>query len=131
MSAAIAVQQALVAALNVDAGVSAIATGVFDGAPAEQPLPYVAVGDGQTSDWSTKTEAGREVRVVLAVVDDGEMPSRLHRLIAACEAAVESMARVTDGWRVASVTLVRSRVVRERAGRWVGWLEYRVRVLAE
>ena len=124
------VQEAVVAALQNSIPVMATATGVYDGPPPRAAFPYVSIGDGLTSDWSTKTAPGREIRLALTVWDDGEEPSRLHGLMNHVEDAVAGIERDLDGWRVASVVFLRSLVARRPDGAWAGLVEYRVRVMA-
>jgi hypothetical protein len=57
---AMAVQAAIVAALNASSSLSDEISGVFDGPPPRARFPYVAISDGLVTDWSTKTEPGRE-----------------------------------------------------------------------
>jgi Protein of unknown function (DUF3168) len=124
------VQEAVVAALQNSVPVMAAATGVYDGPPARAAFPYVSIGDGLTSDWSSKTALGREIRVALTVWDDGEEPARLHGLMSDVEEAVAGIERDLDGWRVASVVFLRSFIARTPGGPWAGLVEYRVRVMA-
>lgn len=123
------VQAALIAALSGDAALGAAVSGVFDGPPARAAYPYVAMGAGATGDWSHKTGRGREHRVAVTVWDDGDGPARLHRLMAAAEDAIEAIAPDLDGHRIASLTFLRSRVLRDPDGPWAGIIEYRVRTL--
>jgi len=48
----------------------------------------------------------------------------------AVEAAVAGLPRDLDGWRVASVVLLRSSVVASGKGAWAAMVDHRVRVLA-
>lgn len=125
-----AVQAAIVSALKIDPDVSAAVSGIFDGAPPRAPFPYIIVGGGLSSDWSTKTEVGRELRMTLTIWDDGEEPSRLHILIAAVEAAMAGLPRDLVGWRIVSSLFLRSMVVRDPAGPWAGLIDHRIRVFA-
>ena len=129
-SAANAVQAAVVEALGNSVPVMAAVSGIFDGPPSRASFPYVAISDGSSSDWSTKTAPGREVRAALTVWDDGEEPARLYGLMHDVEQAVAGIERDLDGWRVASVAFVRSLVVRDPAGPWAGLVEHRIRVMA-
>lgn len=129
-SAAQAVQQALVEALQGSATLIAAISGVYDGPPPRAAFPYIALADGAASDWGTKTEAGREIRLALTIWDDGEEPQRLQALIDLAEEAIAGMSRDLDGWRVASLAFLRSRIVRDASGPWAGLVEYRIRVLA-
>ena len=120
-----AVQAAVVAAL---AGVTGL-SGVYDGPPPRAHFPYLVISGGGSADWSTKTARGRELRVGLTIWDDGAEAARLHALMAQVEDAVPGIARDLAGWRVAGVVFVRSLVVRDAAGPWAGFVEFRVRVL--
>ncbi len=123
MSAAIEVQRALVAALGT------LGIGVFDGPPADAATPFVAIGDGGTTDWSTKDARGREIRTSIAIRDDGGTPARLHALAAAAEDAIEAMPRDLPGHRIASLVLLRGLIVRAADAPWAVRLDYRVRTL--
>lgn len=55
---------------------------------------------------------------------------RLRELAGQVDAAVEDLPRdLGEGWRIASLVPVRSRIVREGEGLWAGTNEYRVRML--
>jgi hypothetical protein len=129
MSVQMRLQGALVAALQDHAPLGAL-TGVFDAPPVRAALPYAVVSEAVLGDWSTKDMAGREGRVAVLLHDGGERPARLRLLTGAAEAAIEAMPRdLGDGWRIASLTFVRSRIVANGAGRWIASSEYRVRML--
>lgn len=127
MSAAAAVQAALVAALAGHAGLAGV--GIYDGPPARAPYPYVAIGEGASGDWSHKTGRGREHRIAITLWDDGASAARLHGLMAAAEDAIEAMPAALDGHRIASLVFLRARVTRDPDGPWAGTVEYRVRTL--
>lgn len=127
MSVQALVQAAMMAALD---GLEV--TGVFDAPPVRAALPYAVVEEAVLADWGTKDMAGREGRLAVAMYDGGERPVRLRELIGAAEDAVDAMARdLGGGWRVVTLVLARSRVVREQGGRWVAMSEWRVRMLRE
>jgi hypothetical protein len=102
---------------------------VFDAPPVRSSRPYVVVDTPVLTDWGTKDAAGREGRVIVQLFDGGEVPVRLRSIAAAAEGAVLSAPSVLAGWRVVSLSFVRSRVVHEGDG-WVGALEFRVRMLS-
>jgi Protein of unknown function (DUF3168) len=129
ISASLAVQQAAVEALRRSPPIMAELSGIYDGPPPRAAFPYVSIGDGLNTDWSTKTETGREIRLALTVWDDGEAPARLHALMQQVEEAVSGIERDLDGWRIASVVFVRALVARNPAGPWAGLIEHRVRVI--
>lgn len=102
---------------------------VFDAPPARAARPYAVVDTPVLTDWGTKDAAGREGRVVVQLFDGGEVPERLRSIAAAAEVAVLSAPSVLAGWRIVSLSFVRSRVLRDGDG-WVGAIEFRVRMLA-
>lgn len=122
-------QSALVAALETHPVLAGALTGIFDGPPPRMAFPYVSIGDGLVTDWSTKTATGREIRIGLTVWDDGEAATRLHQLMGHVEDAVAAVPRDLDGWRVASCVFLRSFVARNPAGAWAGVVDYRFRML--
>jgi Protein of unknown function (DUF3168) len=126
-----AVQAAAIAALEAHPVLAQILTGVFDGPPVRASYPYIAAGDGLSSDWSTKTATGREIRLALTIWDDGEEASRLHNLMGHAEEAIAAMARDLPGWRVASNVFLRSFIARDPAGPWAGLVEHRIRILSQ
>lgn len=125
-----AVQSALITAFEAHPELSDTLTGVYDGPPPRAAFPYISIGDGLVSDWSTKTAMGREIRLAITVWDDGEEPARLHDLIGHVEDAVAGIPRDLAGWRIASNIFLRSFIARDPAGPWAGLVEYRLRVLA-
>lgn len=129
--AALAVQTALVAALTNHAPLASAVSGIFDGPPPRTAFPYVAIGEGFSSDWSHKTARGREHRLTILIWDDGHSAARLHSLMAEAETAIEAMPAVLAGHRLASLAFIRSRVVRDPAGPWAGIIDYRARTIEE
>jgi hypothetical protein len=103
---------------------------VFDVPPVRGGRPYAVVEPPVLADWSTKDAAGREGRVAVLLHDAGERPVRLQALAARAEGAVLGASGAVAGWRIVTLTFLRSRVVREGEGRWVGAVEFRVRMLA-
>ncbi len=110
------------------AGVAGL-TGVFDARPWQAAHPYATVDAGAEIDWSHKTGAGREVRLVIAIRDKGERPERLRRLIAAAEGAMDGLAGAAEGWRIVSLVFLRGRVVADGRDGWIGTIDYRARML--
>ena len=130
MSAEAVLQAALLAALRGDATLSAGLNGVFEGPAVKASTPYAELGDLLSVDWGTKSAAGREVRIGVTIRDAAETGVRVQRLADAAGAAIEHCPRDLAGWRVASVALVRARVLRGAPGKWSAVVEYRVRMLA-
>lgn len=130
MSAESVMRAALVTALRGDAVLAAGLNGVFEGPPVKATPPYAEIGELLSGDWSVKDRAGRELRLMVTVRDAGDAPGRLHALAGAVGDAIEALPRDLDGWRVASVAFVRTRMPRQAPGRWATVIEYRVRMLA-
>lgn len=125
-----AVQAALVATLRGHSPLADTAGGIFLGPPARAAYPYVAIGGAASGDWSHKTASGREHRLTVSVWDDDA--SRAMRLSGEIEGAIEAMERDVEGHRIVSLTLVRTRMLRERGdGPWAAIVEYRARTLAD
>ncbi|RYY47820.1 MAG: DUF3168 domain-containing protein [Sphingomonadales bacterium] len=126
MSVQAVVQAALVTALRE----IELELAVFDAPPVRASRPYALVEEAQLADWGTKDIAGREGRVSIALFDGGESPARLRMLVGAAEDAVAAMPRTLgEGWAVASLVLLRSRIVREGDNRWRATSEFRLRIL--
>ncbi len=130
MSGASAVLRAgLAAALRADATLADGLNGVFLGPAVRASTPFAEVTETLATDWGTKDTAGREVRLAVLVHDVAETTARLTMLADAVEAAALAMPRDLDGWRVASLVFVRSRVAGDGPGRWLASVEFRARVL--
>lgn len=128
--AVLALHEAVIAALQASVPIMAAVSGVYDGPPPRAAFPYIVIGDGTQSDWSTKTATGREIRLTLTIWDDGEQPARLHTLMHQLEDIVATLPRGLDGWHIASITFLRAMVVRDPAGPWAGLVDHRVRMMA-
>lgn len=100
---------------------------VFDTVPVEAPAPYLTIGPDLSSDWSTKTNAGREHRVSIGVWDDGPGVARCKALLAEIEAAVMPLTGAAGGQRIASVLFLRSFTNRDPDGWSHGVAEFRIR----
>lgn len=124
-----ALQAAAVSVLDAHPVLSTELTGIYDGPPPRAAFPYLSIAGGTTTDWSTKTATGREIRLALTVWDGGDEASRLSDLMGHVEDAIAAMPRDLPGWRIASSIFLRSMVVRDAAGPWAGLVEYRVRML--
>jgi len=129
MNADAVLHAALVTALTGAADFGGAINGVFEGPAVKASTPYAEVGEMMASDWGTKDVAGREIRTTLFVRDRAERPARLHALAAAAESAIGGIGRDLDGWRIASLVALRTRIVREAPGSWTAIVEHRVRML--
>jgi Protein of unknown function (DUF3168) len=126
-----AVQSAAIAALQSHPVLAQSLSGIYDGPPVRAAFPYISLAGSLSTDWSTKTAIGREIRLAITVWDDGEESARLHYLMSHAEEAIAAIARDLPGWRVASNVFLRSFITRDAAGPWAGLVEHRVRILAQ
>jgi hypothetical protein len=124
-----AFQQAAVAALGAHPELQ-ILTGIYDGPPPRAAFPYLSISGGAESDWSTKTEMGRELRFAVTLWDDAGEALRLHELMSEVQIVIAGLSRTLPGWRIASLIFTRSLIARDPAGPWAGLVEHRVRMLA-
>lgn len=121
------VQAALIGALGTISGLN----GVFDGPVAKSSAPWAETGELLRLDWSTKDIAGCEMRTGIIIRDRAATPERVHQLADAAGAAVEALPRTLGDWRIASLMMMRQRIVRDGPGQWAALIEHRLRLLAE
>jgi hypothetical protein len=129
MSTEIAFGEALIAALEAYAPLTEAVNGIYAVPPGRATPPFVLLGEMAALDWSTKTEAGREIRFAILLREEAERADRLAVLADRAEAAVEAMPRDLPGWQIVSLVLLRSRILRTD-GPWTASLDYRARLLA-
>jgi hypothetical protein len=126
MSAEIMAQAALTTALE-----TLELNGVSESAPPRARAPYAVLMPVLSANWGTKDRDGRELRIGVTLYDEGPDAARLRGLLDAAHTAAMAMPRDLADWRVASLVLVRSRVMPSGMDRWSGTLEYRMRLLAD
>lgn len=123
MSAGGALQTAIASALDTIGGL----TGIFDGPPARASYPYATIDATTQTDWSHKSNAGREVMVAITLWDD--QPVRLDGLADAVEQNLGALSDVA-GWQLVTMQLMRRRVLRDVTGPWAAAIDFRARMLA-
>lgn len=133
MSAEVRVRDAVIVALKEDAALMSLLNGLFDGQPTRASVPYAVVGECIASDWGAKDVDGRELRLSFSLHDAGDSPGRLAGALARIDPAVQAADASADGWRIVSVRLIRSRLMRNaRDGDgWQAVVDYRLRVVAQ
>lgn len=105
---------------------------VFDAPPERAARPFAVVAEPQLAEWGLKEIAGCEARLSVLIEDGGPSPARLRGLAGEAEAAMAALPRrLGEGWRWASLVMVRSRILRAGEGRWTAILDWRVRMLRE
>lgn len=100
MSAALALQQAVFAALTADAGVIALLGSpprVFDEVPRDAALPYAVIGDASESDWSTKTDHGASLLFGVQIWSRAAGYQEVKLIAGAVRAALDGAALALSG----------------------------------
>lgn len=124
---------AMLAALRADAAFGGMLNGVFEGPAVQATAPYAELGELLATDWGAKALAGMELRPAIIIRDRAEGPARLHALAAAADAAMAAIPAALGtpegaAWQIASLALLRSRIIRDGPGAWVAIVEHRVRI---
>lgn len=123
-----AVRARALALLAADGELAGLVHGVFDGTPSRVTAPYVSIGAAEGSDWGTKDNAGREVRLTLALVGAGEAVG--DRAAARIDAMVTMLRGGADGWSIVGARVMRTRFSFARDGGWRHEVVARCRCLA-
>lgn len=123
---------ALIAWLATDEVLASALNAVVEEAPLRTALPWLALTASASTDWGTKTLAGREIRVALELNYRSDDPLGGAALVSAIEARVESLPadQSATGFRIASLGLLRARAEQRGEALRVAVLEYRARVMA-
>lgn len=118
--------------LATDSTLSAGLNAIVEEAPLRTALPWLALTASASTDWSTKSGRGREIRVALELNYRGTEQLAEAGLIAAIEARVESFPadQTAAGFHIASLTFVKARAEQRGEALRALVLEYRARVLA-
>jgi len=129
MSAHTVLAEAVEAVLGAHPGLGIAINGVFDAPPVRAVRPFAVVEDPVLVDWGTKDMIGREGRLAVGLFA-GEDRARLRALADHAAAAVAGLPReLGEGWRIASLAFVRSRIFREGPALCAAVVEFRVRML--
>jgi hypothetical protein len=126
----IALRAALLGWLSVDPTLASQLNAIVEEAPARTALPWLAIAASASTDWSTKTCAGREVRIPLELHCRGDAPETAAALVTAIEARIESLPRAQSGFVIASHRFLRGRAEQRGESRRAVLLEYAFRLLA-
>lgn len=111
-----AVRARMLALLSADDALAERVHGVFDGQPPRASAPYVAVGGAEGSDWGTKDQPGREVRLTLTLAGVG--PALDDRAAGRVEAAADALRGKAGAWSVVGARIIRTRFAFARDGGW-------------
>ncbi len=129
MSAALALQQAVFAALSNDAGVKAqlgTPPRLYDAAPRAAAFPFAVLGDGEERDWSTATDSGSEHRFAVQLWSRKPGHAQNKEIAAAIRAALHDAALAVAGCTLVSLRHLATDFARERDGEtWRATLKFR------
>lgn len=128
----LAFRAVLVAWLAADATLAAGLNAIVEEAPIRTALPWLALTASGSTDWSTKSGRGREIRVALELNYRGYEQLAEAGLISAIEARMESLPadQSPAGFQIASLTFTKARAEQRGEALRALVLEYRARVLA-
>jgi hypothetical protein len=109
-----ALQGAVFEALSGDATLQGLLGGanVFDGAPRNQPAPYVHLGEITARDWSTATEAGSEISFAIVAWSRAEGRSEGLAIADRVVTLLHDAALDLDGWRLVNLRHVATETAR-------------------
>lgn len=122
---------ALIEWLAADPVLASELNGIAEEAPSRTALPWLALAASASTDWSTKTARGREVRVALELHCRGDRADTAALLVDTIERRVETLPTAQAGFTVAAVQFLRTRAEQRPAQTRAILLEYRFRLIAE
>lgn len=104
---------------------------VSDGAPIQAGDAAAIVDAGPQTDWGFKDGDGAEVRFAVVVSCGGEAPARARLLGEKVRGAVAIVGPELGSWRLVSLAMLRSRVLRSPGPKWTAAVEYRARMMRQ
>lgn len=114
--------------LAADPALIARVNGVFHRMPTRIAAPFVVLEDVLAVDWSTKDRLGREARLAFALRDGSDDAAPVCATARVLEARIAALAPAGPGYRLVSLSLLRSRTWRSDT-LWHVTLDYRARLL--
>lgn len=121
---------ALIGWLRADPALMSALNQVAEEAPRRATAPWLGLVASASTDWSTKTERGREVRIALELHLRGDEPTESAALMQAVEARIEEFPREQEAFQIASSTFLRARAEQRTGNTRAVLIEYRFRLLA-
>lgn len=121
MTAALELQEALVARLSAAPGLS----GVFDDAPARASFPYVVVNCVAEMPWRCVGMEGKELSVELTLWD--EQPARVMELDGLLDEAGSPIPSLPT-WSLSSLVVIAKKRSRSAAAPWASTVTLRARM---
>lgn len=119
----------LLAWLRADTLLSDLVNAIEEESPVAASPPHIAIAASASTDWSSKTHAGREIRLALELVGRGDDPAETGVLASRIEQRIATLAPEHAGFRIVLTQFLRSRAERRRRGLRAVLLEYRFKIL--
>lgn len=126
----IPLRASLIAWLATDPALSGELNAITEEAPSRSSLPWLALATSASTDWSSKTHRGREVRVALELHCRGDQPDAAAAILAAIEQRIEAMPAAQPGFTIITRQFLRARAEQRSESRRMILTEYRFRVLS-
>lgn len=117
--------------LAADPALSAQLNAIVEEAPSRTSLPWLAIAASASTDWSCKSNPGREVRIALELHCRGDQPAVAGELASCIEHRIEDFPREQADFRVVTIQFLRARAEQRSESTRAILLEYRFRLLAE
>jgi hypothetical protein len=121
---------ALIAWLRSDPALQGSLNCIVEEAPVTASPPWLGLVASASTDWSTKTRQGREVRIALELHCRGDDPAQAGALADAIAARIDSLPRRQTAFDLASTLFLRARAEQRARNLRAILLEYRFRLLA-
>jgi hypothetical protein len=125
-----AFRTALVGWLRADPILAEMVNAIEEEGPIAASPPHIAIAASASTDWSTKSGPGREIRLALELVDRGDEAVATGAIAARIEQRIATLAPQHSGFRVVVTQFLRSRAERRRRNLRAILLEYRFLTIA-
>ncbi len=119
MNGAWELRTAIYAAITADAGLQALIgdpARVYDDVPPGASFPFITLGAGSASDWSTMTERGAEHLITLHVWSRYEGHKEALAILAALEALLHDASLTLSGHALVNLSVQGTEVLRDPSG---------------
>lgn len=126
----IPLRASLIGWLASDATLGTMLNAIVEEAPSRTALPWLAIATSASVDWSTKTEAGYEIRIAVELHLRGDKPEDGAAVTSAVQARIASLPRDQGAYRIVTLNFLRSRAEARANNTRAMLLEYRFRTIA-
>ena len=120
---------ALIEWLRSDPALDGQLNAITEEAPLRTAAPWLGIVASASSDWSTKTVRGREIRVALELHLRGDATETGSAIVSAIEDRIESFPKLQPSFAVASTQFLRARAEKRANNLRAILIEYRFRLL--